>query len=79
MLPLHWVPTLAAPTRPPKPLGRTRCIIHSDAQIIQNYCLRLVPPVGRRLELGLVRNTLASLFICLNVMQLMLLSLSYFI
>ena len=31
-----------------------------------------MPPVGRRLELGLVRNMLASLFICPNVMQLML-------
>ena len=41
--------------------------------LISNYCLRLVPPVGRRLELGLVRNMLASLVICPNVMQLMLL------
>ena len=32
-----------------------------------------MPPVGRRLELELVRNMLAILFICHNVMQLMLL------
>jgi hypothetical protein len=43
-----------------------------DIQYKKYYCLRLVPPVGRRLELGLVRNMLASLFICPNVMQLML-------
>ena len=47
-------------------------MLSSDFTQCQYYCLRLVPPVGRRLELGLVRNMLASLFICPNVMQLML-------